>query len=341
LNFGVKSAILGENSRRDDKMAFDREKIKQKIAEINEKIGGEADPRLLNEYRVLFKKGISFFRRSWAAAYLLMLYDLGQGAGNSRKESGSRSRAGPSLEGEGKKSPRRAEGSGKRDGGETSGRTAAPRPFLAEEESRRLFISIGRNRRVFPREILGLILTRAQVAREDIGMMRILDSYSFVQVRDTAADAVIEALNGTTFRGKTITANYARLKREEGQGEDGAEEVDAAPGDADSLEAGPADAEVAVDPSDTEVDAEPVDAGPAGAEPAGDESADIDAADDESADSYIDEIPPLDETRPDAPYLDGRAESESEAEDYFQSPEDGGGYDGLEHDDDLGDKEGV
>ncbi|MDR2745942.1 MAG: DbpA RNA binding domain-containing protein, partial [Treponema sp.] len=192
-------------------MAFDKEKVRQKIAFIGEKIGAEADPRLLNEYRLLFKKGFSFFRRSWAAAYLLMLYDQEQEARSGKDRGSFRSRPRGSPWEEKEKVPNRSEGSGKPDDGET-----APRPFLPEEESRRLFISVGRNRHVFPREILGLIITRAQVGREDIGMIRILDSYSFVQVRDTVADRIIEALNGTVFRGRPMTANYARLKREEG-----------------------------------------------------------------------------------------------------------------------------
>ena len=200
-------------------MAFDKEKVKQKIAVIDKKINAELDPRVLNEYRILFKKSFSFFRRSWAAACLLMLYDQGQGfnPGKDRGPAWSRGKGSPW----GGKVPNRAEAPGKGGDGESGGRAAdsAPRTFLAEEESRRLFISIGRNRHVFPREILGLIITRAQVGREDVGMIRILDSYSFVQVMDTVADKIIEALNGTMFRGRPMTANYARLKREEGSGE--------------------------------------------------------------------------------------------------------------------------
>jgi hypothetical protein len=215
-------------------MAFDKEKVRREIEIIAEKISAEADPRVLNEYRALFKKGFSFFRRSWAAAYLLMLYDQGQGLGPGRDRGAARSRSrGPSWEGR-EKNPNRAEASGRRGEGESGGRPAdsAPRPFLAEEESRRLFISVGRNRHVFPREILGLIITRAQVAREDIGMIRILDSYSFVQVRDTVADRVIEALDGTMFRGRPMTANYARLKREEGAAEGGLADTEGGPVDA-------------------------------------------------------------------------------------------------------------
>ena len=214
-------------------MVLDKEKVRQTIAVINKKINAEVDPRILNEYRTLFKKGFSFFRRSWAAACLLMLYDQGQGA----KSGGDRGPAWSRAKGSsgGGKAPNRAEASGKWDDGESGGRAAdsAPRTFLAEEESRRLFISIGRNRHVFPREILGLIITRAQVSREDIGIIRILDSYSFVQVRDTVADKIIEALNGTMFRGRPMTANYARVKREEGSGEGGSAGGSSAPPDGD------------------------------------------------------------------------------------------------------------
>jgi hypothetical protein len=272
-------------------MAFDKEKVRQKIADLDEKINAETDPRVLNEYRILFRRGFSFFRRSWAAAYLLMLYDQGQGLNPGRDRGPGRSRGSP----RGERAPSRAGGPGKRDDGETGGRAAdsAPRVFLAEEESRRLFISVGRNRRVFPREILGLIITRAQVDREDIGIIRILDSYSFVQVRDTVADRIIEALNGTVFRGRPMTANYARLKREEGSGEDGAGEAAGSfavpasglmdggpPPDTDTYaEAPPPDDDYPVDSEPA--DPEPVDPESADPEPEGDYPGDSEQGDDQ------------------------------------------------------------
>jgi hypothetical protein len=86
---------------------------------------------------------------------------------------------------------------------------------LPEEESARLFINIGRNRRVFPREILGLIGTRTSVPKEDIGTISILNNYSFIQVRNSAAPEILEALNGASFRGRTLTVNYARARKED------------------------------------------------------------------------------------------------------------------------------
>jgi RNA recognition motif-containing protein len=173
-------------------LKLDKEKTKKNIAVILDRIKSEADPQLLNEYRSLFKKEVSLFNRSYAAAYLLMLYEQ-EHAGRS-PGSGGRSRdvqnRNHSGEGEGKCYP------------------------LAEEDSKYLFISIGRNRRVFPREILGLINAKAAISREDVGVIRILDKYSFVQVRDSLADTVIEALNGKSFRGRTLQVNYAHTRRE-------------------------------------------------------------------------------------------------------------------------------
>jgi RNA recognition motif-containing protein len=108
--------------------------------------------------------------------------------------------------------------------------------MLTEDESKRLFFSVGRSRRVYPREILGLINAKTAVAREDIGAIRILDNYSFVQVRDSVAEKIIEALNGVNFRGRTLAVNYAKFRKEE---ENGAGENESGP----DSEAGTAEAD--------------------------------------------------------------------------------------------------
>jgi len=167
---------------------IDREKAKNTVGLILDKIKTEVDPGLLADYYCLFKKEVSLFNRSKVAAYLLMQYDQGTTPPRSAKNN---SRA-PEDD--------------------------APRcPPLAEEESKRLFFSIGRSRRVFPREILGLINAKTPVTREDIGVIRILDNYSFVQVRNTVAETIIESLNGIVFRGRPLTVNYAKSRSEQDQ----------------------------------------------------------------------------------------------------------------------------
>jgi hypothetical protein len=166
---------------------INEKKIKNFLDTALETIRTEADPRLLNQYRALIRKNVSFFRRSYLAAYLLMLQEQPQGR---------RGRVEPARQGQRPAQP------------------AAP-IALPEGESARLFINIGRNRRVFPREILGLIGTRTSVPKEDIGTISILNNYSFIQVRSSAAPEILEALNGASFRGRTLTVNYARARKED------------------------------------------------------------------------------------------------------------------------------
>jgi hypothetical protein len=188
---------------------IDKEKLAAYIKDLVDKIHTEADVELLNAYRSVFRKGTSFFNRSYVAAYLLMQSE----AGGKFRASPSR-RSGASSSGE---SPARSPGflfqknrSGKDQGKNDEGRVALP-----EEESAKLFISIGRNRRVYPREILALISSGTGASRDDVGTIRILDNYSFVQVRNTAAGGIIDALHGKMFRGRSLTVNYAHSRGED------------------------------------------------------------------------------------------------------------------------------
>ena len=171
---------------------LDKEKARKNLKEILGKTYTDADPALLKEYHKIFKKEISLFRRSWAAAWLFMYYD--------KKEIPSaRFAESPQVYSE-KKSVKDDK--------------SLPEVILSEDESKRLFVSIGKNRRLYPRELSALISSKTSAEREDIGSIRILDNYSFVQVRDTKADEIIQALNGTRFRGRTLAVNFAKSKTE-------------------------------------------------------------------------------------------------------------------------------
>ncbi|MDR2211600.1 MAG: DbpA RNA binding domain-containing protein [Spirochaetaceae bacterium] len=186
---------------------MNEEALRKRIHTLLEGIHTGVDPVLLNRYRSIFRQEVSFFNRSYLAAYLLLLAEEGPDAQFRSASPGGGPR------GKNDYSPERhtRKAAGKNN--------EAPR-HLGEEESVRLFVGIGRSRKVFPREILALIAAKTQIPREDIGTIRILDNYSFIQVRTTQAEAVIRALNGQLFRGRTLTVNYARSRRE---GEDEAD----------------------------------------------------------------------------------------------------------------------
>jgi hypothetical protein len=183
---------------------IDREKTKKTIGLVLDKIRTEADPLLLDEYHRLFKKEVSLFHRSKAAAYLLMLCDQGKSLRWTEKNPARKTR-----------DDRRPAENAAFSREAAASKESVRYPPLKEEESTRLFFSVGRSRRVFPREILGLINTKTAISREDIGAIRILDNYSFVQVRNTVAEQIIEALNGMDFRGRSLTVNFARSRKDE------------------------------------------------------------------------------------------------------------------------------
>jgi hypothetical protein len=196
-------------------MPFDKEKAKRNIEGILEKFNADTDITLLHEYHKLYKKEVSLFKRSWAAAWLFMYYDKretpSQRIADSPQTAGSRQKS---------KGKNTSKDNVSKDGVSINNssinnknNTSEPLEInLPEEESKRLFISIGKNRRLYPREVITLIMSKSSAAREDIGVIRILDNYSFVQVRDVKADEIIAALTGHKFRGRTLTVNYAKPK---------------------------------------------------------------------------------------------------------------------------------
>jgi len=93
---------------------------------------------------------------------------------------------------------------------ESAGKLPAP----PQGEMKTLFVSIGKNRKVFPRDLSRLFSGALQVKPTTIGNIKVLDNYSFVDVPGSLADRAISLLDGNDFRGRKITVNHAR-KREE------------------------------------------------------------------------------------------------------------------------------
>lgn len=92
---------------------------------------------------------------------------------------------------------------------------------IPAENSETVFVSIGRNRRVFPRDLVGLFISVAGIEKERIGDIRVLANYSFVQLFKEDAEKAIAALNGHVYRGRALSVSYSRQRPE---GEDGVED---------------------------------------------------------------------------------------------------------------------
>ena len=145
----------------------------------------QEDPVELKQYRALFKKHVPFNLRGYLTAHMIktLLASESSAAGRHAPERGD--------------PPSRAR------------RREAEAPA---GELRRLFVSVGRNRRVQPDDLAALISSKVAIERSDFGAIKVLDSYSFIEVPGTVAEDAIAALSGTSFKGRRITVDFARSR---------------------------------------------------------------------------------------------------------------------------------
>jgi hypothetical protein len=115
------------------------------------------------------------------------------------------SRAG--SRGERPKGETRREGPGRQ-------QAAPPAPSIDRSGFAQLFVSIGRNRRIFARELTDLFVERLHLEAGEIGDVRVFDKYSFVDIAAARAADAIATLSGTELKGRPITVNYAKKKEE-------------------------------------------------------------------------------------------------------------------------------
>lgn len=166
-------------------LPFDADSLARQLKEIVRRINEDEDAGEMNQYKRFVKRNVSIFRRAYFTAYLVKQLVAG-GSLSGASASGGRRR-----------------GRGAADSG-SEGATSANRTSI--------FVSIGRNRRVHAKDLLALFTSGDGIVRDDIGQIKVLDNYSFVEVETSKADQAIEALNGTEFRGRKLTVNFARKK---------------------------------------------------------------------------------------------------------------------------------
>lgn len=176
------------------------------------KVTTEEDPLVLNEYKKLFKKTVPLTLRSYVAAFIAKNICTS----STSKFKGHKDRREDKYSSRDKR--RFTEDTSKKEKSDISVeddsaiKTKAPRVVIDEALASKIFVGIGRNRHVYPKDLVGLISQVAQIDRERIGLIRVLDNYSFVQLFTEDADKVIAALNDYEYRGRKLVVSFSRKK---------------------------------------------------------------------------------------------------------------------------------
>ncbi len=180
----------------------DPDTLKEDLQEMIRQIHEEADPLEMNEYKRFVKQNISVFSRAYFTAYMVKKFIDEQSDRPKRRRRSTPESSRSSA-------PKSARvNTAERNGDDPSGTASG-------EDLQTLFVSVGKNRRVFPKDLIGLFSDLDVVSSESFGQIKILDSYSFVEVEPSVADRIIESYDGHEFRGRKLKVNYARSKKED------------------------------------------------------------------------------------------------------------------------------
>lgn len=170
------------------------DELKRIVDDIIRTIHDEADPEEMNAYRRFIKRNVSVFTRGYFTAYLLREIARRDGfRGEPRRVRSNDSRE--------ESRPEPADNEPQTEGN------------VPPEKRQTLFVSVGKNRRVYPKDFLALFTELDTVEGDKIGQIKILDNYSFVEVDEEIADEIIQAFDGYEYRGRKLTVNYARNKK--------------------------------------------------------------------------------------------------------------------------------
>ena len=192
-----------------NEFSINAEQISSLLQETVNRIKSEEDPLEMNELKKIFKANVPLTMRTYVAAYFAKQLSGGYRGGYHRRERTPRhmryqdsnySSRSSSLSGEA------------HTGDALAPRTPAPRAQIAEEFAQTVFVSVGCNRHVFARELVGLFASVGGVARERIGDIRVCDNYSFVTLFAEDADSAIQNLDGIEYRGRKLSVSYSRRK---------------------------------------------------------------------------------------------------------------------------------
>ncbi len=153
--------------------------IAGKIRDMVVELRSNSDPETLKLYHRLIKKNTSFFDRSHLLAFLM--------ANSIDKKGNSRSQG---------------------------GRNQERREIVPRENMQTIFVGGGKKRGIFTGNIVKFFMEQGGIDKDEIGKIRVLPNYSFVEVPADKADQLVAKLDNTKLNGRPVRVNIAQSKEQ-------------------------------------------------------------------------------------------------------------------------------
>ena len=196
-----------------DNSSINEEQVAAFLADAVKSVesSSDSDIEVLKKIKKLFKKNVPFSRRSYVAALLIKNATTGFRSNRFNRENKAERYSSKREEHYARNETRTTE---RKPAEEHTER--APRVTIDPSAAGTIFIGVGRSRGVFPRDLVGLLVSVAGFDRSRIGEIRVLSNYSFIQLFAEDCDKAISALDGYEYRGRKLSVSYSR-KKEEGE----------------------------------------------------------------------------------------------------------------------------
>lgn len=194
------------------------------LKSATEKVKTVEDIEILADLSKLFKKNVPLTVRKYVIAYMLKeslkhYRSFGNNRRNDRNDRNDRQDRNNRRE-KNDRSDFKSQRNNETVEVTTEERPHHPRVEIPEGEGTSIFISIGKNRRVYPRDLVGILIAVAGIDRERIGDIKVLANYSFVQLYTADAQTAIDKLNGYDYRGRKLAVSYSRQKSDDAENEE-------------------------------------------------------------------------------------------------------------------------
>jgi superfamily II DNA/RNA helicase len=75
-----------------------------------------------------------------------------------------------------------------------------------------LFVSIGRRRKVHPKDLMKLFQKALDIKSTEIGPIKVLDNYSFIDLEGKLCKKAVDQMNGMEYRGRKISVDFAKKR---------------------------------------------------------------------------------------------------------------------------------
>ena len=221
-------------------MAFNRDfelneaQLEEFLTNATERVRTSENVDLLSDLNKLFKKNVPLTVRKYVIAYLLKEALKHYHPFNNRRDRFDRNERNDRNDRNDRNQRQRPERNFRQERTECAAEPAEtneeerprhPRVEIPEDQATSIFISIGKNRRVYPRDLVGILIAIAGIDRERIGDIKVLANYSFVQLYTEDAQTAIDKLNGYDYRGRKLAVSYSRQKSDSEAAEETTEET--------------------------------------------------------------------------------------------------------------------